>query len=166
MLQCPTTCRYQSDFCQARSHDFSGIFSRPGEYQDEKGALQCKMCPPGTTTIILGMKSISGQVWAMISVDFPMSLSSGHCVSALLTVSAISRKILSQVEVCSESMGHLPSTRFWLPCRVSMDPRSARHACRAFQKLKDRITPHLKPCLSGMPDCETRRMKRCMMVGV
>ena len=69
-----------------------------------------------------------------------MSLSWGHCVSALLTVSAISRKILSQVEVCSESMGHLPSTRFWLPCRVSMDPRSARYACRAFQKLKECLT--------------------------
>ena len=72
--------KYQSDAHQARIHDFSGIFSRPGEYQDEKGALQCKMCPPGTTTMILGMKSISGQVWAMISVDFLMSLSSSHRV--------------------------------------------------------------------------------------
>ena len=74
--------KYQSDAHQARIHDFSGIFSRPGEYQDEKGALQCKMCPPGTTTMILGMKSISGQVWAMISVDFLMSLSSSHRVFA------------------------------------------------------------------------------------
>ena len=26
--------------------------------------------------------------------------------------------------------------------------------------------PHVKPCLLGMQDCETRGMKRCMMVGL
>ena len=33
-------------------------------------------------------------------------------------------------------------------------------------QLKDRITPHVKPWLLGMQDCETRCMKRCMMVAV
>ena len=96
--------KYQSHTHQARiPHDFSGIFIRPGKYQDEMGALQCKMCPPGTTTMILGVKSISGRVWAIISVDavlschVPVSESSRFCF--FLKVSAISRKFLPQAQV-------------------------------------------------------------------
>ena len=148
--------KYQSDAHQARIQDFSGIFSRPGEYQDEKGALQCKMCPPGTTTMILGMKSISGQVWAMISVDFLMSLSSSHRVFAAQSFSDFTEVPsgfrlrflnLSRIQPnksdlsCSES-GHYGTSwdRFAFLSRVVgfpvVDPRSAR---------SPKISQHLKP---------------------
>lgn len=36
-------------------------FCNSGSYQNEIGALVCKACPAGTTTMILGTKQLSGR---------------------------------------------------------------------------------------------------------
>lgn len=52
-------------------------FCNSGSYQNEIGALVCKACPAGTTTMILGTKQLSGLEMAWPSLESEQVLN--HC---------------------------------------------------------------------------------------
>eukprot|EP00438_Fugacium_kawagutii_P000692 Skav220033 [mRNA] locus=scaffold2981:161406:163541:+ [translate_table: standard] len=76
-----------------------------GQYQDEEGAFQCKMCSAGTTTMILGLKSISGCGCKAGSIDVSDGKTAASCIACPTGLDCPTMSTLAALKSGRSTMG-------------------------------------------------------------